>query len=142
MLNSAVGYQPPKEKKCFKSRIDGDYHWMDWTEVAGMRFYKGKWYYNGQCNGECLKSHVSLPEKERVGSGLECHNPRCSGSNPSFLWDLNQKLYCAQECIDGYQEWQIEVRFFYPLYPNHKIHKLDQWLGIMAHLYLEQLLTF
>lgn len=26
-----------------------------------------------------------------------------------------------------------EVGFIYPLYPNHKIQKLDQWLGIWSH---------
>jgi hypothetical protein len=26
-----------------------------------------------------------------------------------------------------------EVSFFYKLYPNHKIQKLDQWLGIWSH---------
>jgi hypothetical protein len=107
MLNSNVGFQPPEGKKCVKLSIDGDYHWMNWKKEAGIRFQYGRWKYNAQCNGDCLKNHVSLPEKARVSSGLECHNPRCSGVRPTYLWEMNQKLYCAVECCDGYQEWHI-----------------------------------
>jgi hypothetical protein len=103
MLNSDVGFQLPEDKKCFKSRIDGDSHWMDWRDLAGIRFQYGKWKYNAQCNGECLKNHVSIPVHILVDSGERCHNPRCSNV-PTLSWLKNHKSYCSLDCIDGYQE--------------------------------------
>jgi hypothetical protein len=47
------------------------------------------------------------------------------------------KGFVAQSarCFDGskglYDATNIKVSFLYPLYPNHKIQKLDQWLGII-----------
>jgi hypothetical protein len=107
MLNSIVGFLPPEEKKCVKSRIDGDSHWMDWRDLAGIRFEYGKWKYNAQCNGKCLKNHVSVPVHILVDSGERCHNTRCSKS-PTLSWIKNQKAYCSMECIEGYQEWYQE----------------------------------
>jgi hypothetical protein len=108
MLNSDVGFQLPEDKKCFKSRIDGDSHWMDWRDLAGIRFQYGKWKYNAQCNGECLKNHVSIPVHILVDSGERCHNPRCSNV-PTLSWLNNKRSYCSIECIDGYQEWYDEA---------------------------------
>jgi hypothetical protein len=108
MLNSDVGFQLPEDKKCFKSRIDGDSHWMDWRDLAGIRFQYGKWKYNAQCNGECLKNHVSIPVHILVDSGERCHNPRCS-RDATLSWLKNKKAYCSLECIDGYQEWYGEA---------------------------------
>jgi hypothetical protein len=34
-----------------------------------------------------------------------------------------------------------EVSFIYPLSPNHKIQKLDQWLGMWSYFFDELLLT-
>jgi hypothetical protein len=132
MLNSPTGFCPPKEKECFKSIKDGDSHLMDWKSAAGIRLYKGKWYYNPQCNGVCLKNHVSLPEKERVSTGSECHNPRCSGVSPTFFWEKNQKLYCSVECCDGYQEWHNEVSIIYPIYPTHCYPEIGSMVGYMV----------
>jgi hypothetical protein len=89
---------------------------MDWRTTGQMTRAKknGPYYYHKNHNESCQKENISIKVKEKVTSGNRCHNPRCSGSNPSFLWDRNQKLYCAIECIVGYQEWNQEV--------SHNLH--------------------
>ena len=106
MLNSIVGYSPPQTRKICK-KCDQP---MDWTENAGI-LLNGKasnWNWGSQHNGDCLKIY-SQKVKEKVVSGSRCHNPRCSGSDPTFLWEKNGKLYCSVECFDGYKEWNDEV---------------------------------
>jgi hypothetical protein len=142
MLNSPTGFSPPEKKQCFKSVIDNNPHWMDWKDVAGIRYLNGKWYYNPHCNSVCVKNHASLPARNRVRSGLQCYNPRCTGV-PTYLWQKNQKLYCTVECCDGYQEWSDaankEVSFFYPLSPTHCYPEIGSMVGVMVSLSLKNL---
>jgi hypothetical protein len=87
---------------------------FQWFNNCGITLRKRKFYYNVRCNGVCLKENISIPVKVLVNSNGRCHNPRCSGVNPTFFWEKNQKLYCSVECCDGYQEWQNEVSNILP----------------------------
>jgi hypothetical protein len=84
---------------------------MDWRTTGQITRAKknGPFYYHKNHNGGCQKWNISIPVKEKVDSGERCHNPRCSSANPSFLWQKNEKLYCAIECFDAYQDWHQEV---------------------------------
>jgi hypothetical protein len=90
---------------------------MDWRTTGQMTRAKkgGPFYYHKNHNGSCQKEDISIPVAVKVLNGKRCHNPRCSGVNPTFTWDKNQKLYCSVECCDGYQEWQNEVTTISPL---------------------------
>jgi hypothetical protein len=84
---------------------------MDWRTTGMMQRPRknGLYYYHKNHNRSCQKEDISIPVAVKVSNGKRCHNPRCSGVNPTFTWDKNQKLYCSESCCDGYQEWQNEV---------------------------------
>ena len=118
MLNSEVGFIPPNTLTNTCNDCGCIFQWFN---NCGITLRKRKFYYNVRCNGVCLKENISIPVKVLVNSNGRCHNPRCSGVNPTFFWEKNQKLYCSVECCDGYQEWHNEVSIIYPISPNHKI---------------------
>ena len=131
MLNSPVGFSPPKSEKECKICLQ----MMSWTDNAGILLNRGAptWSWGNQHNGDCLKVY-SEKIKGKVDSGEICNNPRCSGLNPSFLWEKNQKSYCTIDCIDGYREWNAaaskKVRFLYTIYPTHFHPEMESMVGI------------
>jgi hypothetical protein len=57
---------------------------MDWTKNSLIFLNKGvkNFSWGNQHNGDCLKIY-SQKVKEKVDSNERCHNPRCSGENPT-----------------------------------------------------------
>ena len=118
----------PPLKLCRKGR-----HWMNWrTNGALTKQKSGNYTYRSVCNGVCLKVHHSVPVKMKVSIGERCHNPRCSGVDPTFIWDENQKLYCGKICIDGYQKWHDAQGIMVSDLLHHFSSHFDPQIGSMV----------
>ena len=129
LTNPATGeVNEPPLKLCRKGR-----HWMNWRVNGAITKQKsGNYTYRSVCNGVCLKVHHSVPVKMKVSIGERCHNPRCSGVDPTFIWDENQKLYCGKICIDGYQKWHDAQGIMVSDLLHHFSSHFDPQIGSMV----------
>jgi hypothetical protein len=129
----------PKTKNCGDCGESMDYRTTGQIQKSKNN---GPYYYQKNHNGKCQKNNISIVVKEKVNSGKRCHNPRCSAVNPTYIWDVNQKLYCSVQCIDGYQDWHDaaakEVGVIYSISPTHFHPEIGSMVG-GHHYYFKEL---